>query len=188
MLNEIFELVDKELEFRRNQLDCRDAKIGAQEDELNEFRRELKGLQEREEELNGVIAEQNTELSALRADVRLDWKRRYEKLTGHHGRTVDKLQRQLVEQAEDMHRMEAEIRRLQAEIAERAEKHIAVRDENMRLWAERMRVHNQEQRAVEMTMAAGPVHEENERLWCENQLLRAALVKADPEEAKRYAF
>ena len=187
MLNEILELANKELERRQMQMDCCKADAEALKDECIELESRLEELQKREEDLNAVIAEQNEELSVLRADVRPDWKRRYEKLTGHHGRTVDKLQRQLAEQAEDMHRMKAEIRRLQAEIAKRAEKHIAVRDENMKLWAERMRVHDEEQRAVQMTLAAGPVHEENEKLWCENQLLKAALVKLDPEEAKRYA-
>lgn len=192
MLDEILKAVNKELALDKFEIDRlmdeRDRALRKAEDLKRELDRKVEDLSAREESLSALVAKQNEELSVLRDSVLLDWKRRYEKLTGHHGRTVDKLQRQLAEQAEDMQRMAAEIRRLQAEIAERAEKHIAVRDENMKLWAERMRIHDQEQRAISMTLAAGPVHEENERLWCENQLLKADLVKRDPEEAKRYAF
>lgn len=181
MLNEILMVLNQELYTRKLIDDRRMSELDALNDKCTKLESEKERLEKNIDTLHDTIDELDTRLQEAGADGRIDWKRRYEKLTGHHGRTVDELRRELAG-------MEAEILRLQSEIDERAEKHINTRTENMKLWVEHMKLLADARAAEQLQIQLTECQEENEKLWCENQLLRAALVKADPEEAMRYAY
>ena len=124
---EILSVLEQELHKRKVLLEGRG-------DRLEVAEQQLMALQEDNQKLRDRIAE----LEAGKQDGGINWRRRYEKLTGRHGRTVDALRRTIAEQGEEIQRLQAELHRYAREIADRAETHSRVREENALMHMELM--------------------------------------------------
>lgn len=116
---EILGLVEGELHNRRLLLEGKGELLKTRENQLSQ-------LQEENQQLRDRI----WELKAGPQDGGINWRRRYEKLTGRHGRTVDELRRTITAQGEEIQRLQADLHRYAKEIASRAETHGRVREEN----------------------------------------------------------
>lgn len=119
MYEEILGVLEQELHKRKVLLEGRG-------DRLEVAEQQLMALQEDNEKLRHRIEE----LEAGPQDGGINWRRRYEKLTGRHGRTVDELRRTITAQGEEIQRLQADLHRYAKEIASRAETHGRVREEN----------------------------------------------------------
>lgn len=131
---EILGVLEQELHKRKVLLEGRG-------DRLEVAEQQLTALQEDNQKLRDRIGA----LEAGKQDGGINWRRRYEKLTGRHGRTVDALRqtiaalRQTIDaQDEEIQRLHAELHRYAREIADRAETHSRVREENALMHMELM--------------------------------------------------
>lgn len=116
---EILGLVEGELHNRRLLLEGKGELLKTRENQLSQ-------LQEENQQLRDRILE----LKVGPKDGGINWRRRYEKLTGRHGRTVDELRRTITAQGEEIQRLQFDLHRYAKEIADRAETHGRVREEN----------------------------------------------------------
>ena len=96
------------------------------------------------------------------------------------------LRNEIAELEEENEILQKDVHRFRKEVVDRESTDRKTRMENQKLLCE-----NMELRRLNVTLRptadrVRAMEEENYRLWSENKLLRAALVKADPEEAKRY--
>lgn len=124
---EILGLVEGELHNRRLLLEGKGELLKTRENQLSQLQEENQQLQDR------IL-----ELKVGPKDGGINWRRRYEKLTGRHGRTVDELRRTITAQGEEIQRLQAELHRYAREIADRAETHSRVREENALMHMELM--------------------------------------------------
>lgn len=116
---EILGVLEQELHKRKVLLEGRGDRLEVAEQQLTALQEENQKLRRRIEELE-----------AGPQDGGINWRRRYEKLTGRHGRTVDELRRTITAQGEEIQRLQADLHRYAKEIASRAETHSRVREEN----------------------------------------------------------
>ena len=116
---EILGVLEQELHNRRLLLEGKGELLKTRENQLSQ-------LQEENQQLRDRILE----LKVGPKDGGINWRRRYEKLTGRHGRTVDELRQTITAQGEEIQRLQADLHRYAKEIASRAETHSRVREEN----------------------------------------------------------
>lgn len=159
---EILSVLEQELHKRKVLLEGRG-------DRLEVAEQQLMALQEDNQKLRDRIGA----LEAGNQDGGINWRRRYEKLTGRHGRTVDALRQTIAEQGEEIQRLQAELHRYAREIADRAETHSRVREENALMHMELMDLRRKLDKATGDCMQ----DEENGQPTEENACVQEGLIR-----------